>query len=1025
MIGRPVERRIWSRYLLPFAFPTCSRHFFAKKEFMGSMHCAPVLALLAGLFLIPAVGWAETTPIAHYHLKSDEGAVRDTAAPAELQSFAEGGPTLKASGAPKVMSHAPAIRSSAYTGSIKFEDANQCYAAPVHLARGENWVVEVWAYATHADDKGLHTVLANGDGGNGFLIAQSGAHWQLFVGGVGGSNLGQVKANTWTHLAIVRDRGITSAWIDGKKVANQLPAGGGGANNFSLGASAPGKEAFQGWISEARVSTFKPGQFAGATDFLVDTAQAKVLRDAERALVAKLIVALATSPGVQQVEAFDEHAYDKDWLVSAAKTPASVQVIPGKDNQTAQIMLTNGLVSRTFLVADGNLGCISLRRADKDIEFVRAIKPEARVCLNGHWVDIGGLVGALDQAFITPDWYYRLQSSGKSFRLVGLKVGPCVKPYEWKPKCNAPQDIPWPALGHRVTFEFAPPEDNAALDGLRIDLHYEIYDGIPVMMKTFALRNRTSKEFVVTRFEGEHLAVQPTNSKMMHVESDYSFALANFRDTSSGLGIHAGGGRAKFKDYYLGGGTTRFLRDPNWGSMATLNPAEDIFLDDIENTLLISTPPTGPNWTVKPGETFDAFRTFTILNDTTEDERRFLAQRRFYKTLAPQSNEHLFEVHAPSSHHIKHLGPLLDQMHEVGFEQLQAPEHPGSFNYADASPGNIAAMKTVCDYAKKYDIRVGAYQLMMASQGWGSRQDNFNCIDPVSKNPGSAFGQSACGASAWADMYYSNMWKVIDGAGMRAFKPDGPYHGDCCAATDHPHHQGLEDSQWAQWKWMCKILHEGQKRDLYLTIPDWYVLNGQTCTGMGYREATDNIDIGLQTLIYRQYIFDGTWHKTASMGWVNLNTEMLHGDMEQDLDRYERMFFTTMSSGAQVWVRGHRLYDGPKSKAMLIKWMTWYKKYRDLVQGDIIHLRRPDGRGLDYTLHVDPKNKRGLLLVFNPLKEPVTKTLTVPLYYTGLAGQARIREQESEAKSHPLDDQSQVKLQVTIPADGFSWYVIE
>ncbi|QDU27325.1 hypothetical protein ETAA8_24120 [Anatilimnocola aggregata] len=224
---------------------------------------------------------------------------------------------------------------------------------------------------------------------------------------------------------------------------------------------------------------------------------------------------------------------------------------------------------------------------------------------------------------------------------------------------------------------------------------------------------------------------------------------------------------------------------------------------------------------------------------------------------------------------------------------------------------------------------------------------------------------------------------------------------------------------------MCKILHEGQKRDLYLTIPDWYVLNGQTCTGMGYREATDNIDIGLQALIYRQYIFDGTWHKTASMGWVNLNTEMLHGDMEKDLDRYERMFFTMMSSGAQVWVRGHRLYDGPKSKAMLLKWMTWYKKHRDLVQGDIIHLRRPDGRSLDYTLHVDPKHKRGMLLVFNPLQHPVTKTLTVPLYYTGLTGQAHIHEQEGEAKPYPLDEQSQAKLPVTIPADGFSWYVIE
>lgn len=982
-------------------------------------------AFLAALLMAPTA-LAEATPIAHYHLKSDEGAIRDMAAPEALESHANGGPTLKAHGAPKVMSNAPAVRSSAYTGSIIFQNAGQCYAAPRNLVPGDNWVVEAWAYATQDNDKGIHTVLANGDGANGFLIIQSGDQWQLFIGGSGGTSLGKVKANTWTHLAIVRDRGTTSAWIGGEKVANQLPASGGGANNFSLGASAPGKEAFSGWISEARVSTFQPGRFEGPIDFLVDTAKAKVVRDTELAMTAKLITALATAPGVEKVDALNERAYAKDWLVSATKTPASVQVLPAKDNQTAQIMLTNGLVSRTFLVSDGNLGCISLRRADKDIEFVRAVKPEARVCLNGQWVDIGGLTGALDHGFITPDWYHRLHSSGQSFHLTGMKIGPCVKPYEWQPKCNAPKDIPWPALGNRVTFEFAPPEGNAALKGLRIDLHYEIYDGIPVMMKTFTLHNQSDKEVVVTKFEGEHLAVLPTNAKMMHVESDYSFALVNFRETSSGLGIHASGARAQFKEYYLGGGTTRFKRDPNWGSMATLNPAEDIFSEDIQNALLISTPPTGPNWTVKPDEIFDAFRTFTILNDTTEDERRSLAQRRFYKTLAPQSNEHLLEVHYPYPLEIKHLGPLLDRMHEVGFEQLQAPEHPHKFNYADTSPGNIAAMKVICDYAKKYNIRVGAYQLMMGSQGWGTREDNYNCIDPATKSPsGGAFGTSACGASAWADMYYNNMWKVIEETGMGAFKPDGPFHGDSCAATDHPHHKGLEDSQWAQWMWMCKVLREGQRRNLYLTIPDHYVLNGQTCTGMGYREATDNIDIGLQTLLYRQYIFDGTWYKTAGMGWVNLNSEMLHGGPEKDLDRYERMFFTLLSSGAQVWLRGYVLHDGPQSKAMLIKWITWYKKYRDLVQGDIIHLRRPDGRGLDYTLHVDPKNKRGMLLVFNPLKQPVTKTLSVPLYYTGLSGQARIREQEGEAKTHALDGQSQVNIEVAIPADGFSWYIIE
>ena len=985
------------------------------------------LTLTALLAIGALTAHADVQPLAHYNLQG-QGGIRDTAAPDSLKNRAENSklPDLVRQGAAKITTEsAPQARRQVYDSVIKFEADDQCYAVPQNLVNGDNFVIETWAYAAKADDGGLHVVVANGTGGSGFLICQNGKQWQVFVGGIGGTTLGAVEAGKWTHLAVVKSNGSTSGWLNGKKIT-PLPGVGGGAANFSIGASAPNKEPFRGWIAEVRYSTFQPGKFDPGADFLLDVTQTKAIHAAELAQRAKLVEEIVSVPGITKVSAFNESPAEKDWLISPPASKSSIQILPGEKNQSARIMLSNGIVSRTFLIADGNLGCISLRRSDKDIEFVRAIKPEVRVSINGNWVDVGGLTGAPDKAFITPEWFDRLESPANAFKLTGIAVGPCVKPYEWQPKCNAPADIAWPANGRRVTFQFAGPEGGPH-QGIGVAVHYEIYDGIPVLMKTFSLINKSGKELVVTKFEGEYLAVQPSTSRMLHVESDYSFGLANFRESSSGLGIHASGGRAGFKDYYLGGGTTRFVRDPDWGSMATLNPAEDIFLDDPENALLLSHPPTGPNWTVPTGESFDAFRTFEILNDTpTGTERAFLAQRRFYRTLAPQSNEKLLEVHAPHSRDIGTLGPLLDQMHEIGFEQLQAPEHPGSFNYADLAEANVNPMKTVCDYAKKYNIRVGAYQLVVASQGgWGA---DVNCIDPVSKTPGSAFGQSVCAASKWADMYYENMWKMFDLTGMGAYKPDGPYHGDPCASTTHAHHKGLEDSQWAQWKWQCKVLHEGQRRNLYLTIPDWYVLNGQTCTGMGYREATDNIDIVLQTVIYRQYIFDATFHKTAQMGWVNLNTEQLHGGMEKNLDKYERIFFTMLSSGAQVWVRGHRLYDGPQSKAMLLKWMSWYKKYFAIIHGDIIHLKRPDGRGLDYYLHVNSKpgaKEKGMLLVFNPTPVEVTKTLDIPLYYTGLTSTAKIRVEEGPVKEFTLDRECKVKLPVTIPANGYTWFIIE
>ena len=109
----------------------------------------------------------------------------------------------------------------------------------------------------------------------------------------------------------------------------------------------------------------------------------------------------------------------------------------------------------------------------------------------------------------------------------------------------------------------------------------------------------------MTKFEGEHLAVQPTVSRMLHVESDYSFALGQLHATQcSGLGIHIGGGSGQVQGLLPGRRHHPLHPRSRLGFDGHAQPAEDIFLDDPENALLLSRPPVGPNWTVKPGEAF-------------------------------------------------------------------------------------------------------------------------------------------------------------------------------------------------------------------------------------------------------------------------------------------------------------------------------------------------------------------------------------------------------------------------------------
>jgi hypothetical protein len=110
---------------------------------------------------------------------------------------------------------------------------------------------------------------------------------------------------------------------------------------------------------------------------------------------------------------------------------------------------------------------------------------------------------------------------------------------------------------------------------------------------------------------------------------------------------------------------------------------------------------------------------------------------------------------------------------------------------------------------------------------------------------------------------------------------------------------------------------------------------------------------------------------------------------------------------------------------MVRRWVDWFKAYRDILESDLIHGRRADARDLDWMLHVNPRlRQKGMLVVFNPLPQPVARTLRVNLYYTGLTTQARVREQGRRAKTFKLNRDCTIELPVQVSARGMNWFVI-
>jgi len=263
---------------------------------------------------------------------------------------------------------------------------------------------------------------------------------------------------------------------------------------------------------------------------------------------------------------------------------------------------------------------------------------------------------------------------------------------------------------------------------------------------------------------------------------------------------------------------------------------------------------------------------------------------------------------------------------------------------------------------------------------------------------------------------------------------DGSYPGDTCASTTHPGHKGLGDSQWTQWKTISDLYAWCRARAVYLNVPDWYYLEGANKDGMGYREADWSLPRERQVLIARQNIYDGTWEKTPSMGWMFVPLVEYQGGgaeatlepLKDHLSFYEQHLSSNLTAGVQACYRGPRLYDSPETRTMVKHWVSFYKQHRGILESDIIHLRRPDGRDYDAILHVNPAlREKGLAVIHNPLSEPLTRTIRLPLYYTGLTNSALLRVNGGVAQRVAIGGDYVTEVKVTIPADGMTWITVQ
>ncbi len=546
---------------------------------------------------------------------------------------------------------------------------------------------------------------------------------------------------------------------------------------------------------------------------------------------------------------------------------------------------------------------------------------------------------------------------------------------------------------------------------IRVSVHYELYDGVPVMSKWLTVHNGGDAEITVNRFSSEILAVVERDSWVtggqdapmpvpdsLHVETDFAFASFNHEDANWNV-VH-------------------WRSDPQYSTQVSYSRATPC--------LLVVEPTYGPAQVVKSGGTFESCRAFELVYDSTERERRSLSLRRMYRTIAPWVTENPLMHHLRNARDPQVVRNAIDQAAEVGFEMVIMSFRSG-FNMENESPEYLNAWKAVGDYAASKGIDVGGYSLLSSRNAGGSN----NVISPPGIRP--RHGKCPCPGSIWGQDYFRKLYKGYEANGHDILEHDGSYPGDLCTSTTHPGHKGIDDSRWNNWTIISDFYKWCRAKGIYLNIPDYYYLSGASKCGMGYRETNWSLPRAQQVIHTRQNIYDGTWNKTPSMGWMFVPLTQYHGGgaaatiepLDTHIDHYRRMIQSNLALGVQACYRGPRLYDTDRVRDMVKSEVDWFKQYRDILESDVIHGRRADGRDVDWMLHVNPALKdKGMLIVFNPLKEAVTRNLKVNLYYTGVTEKARVSLMGAEATTYPLARDYTIDLSVTIPAEGMVWYVI-
>lgn len=371
-----------------------------------------------------------------------------------------------------------------------------------------------------------------------------------------------------------------------------------------------------------------------------------------------------------------------DWLIAPIAQRSEIKSL----NNGKAIELNNGLIARRIQISP-NAATTSFKNLVTGEQFIRSVRPEARVVLNGKTYNVGGLYGQKEHAYLLEDWIPNFTSKNADFQYQRYEIGEVQPHFQWN--CQTWASNKKLPTGKHLKLFFT--SNTEGVKGIEIVVHYEIFDGIPVLSKWLSIENKSLNSLTINQVVHESLAMVEEESAVVgkpekmkkpqkiYIENNFAYNNA--------------------MRYELSDQATHWSIDSTYTSQVNYN---------FETPCVMEVYPfLGVGMDLKPNESYKSIRSYELILDSYDRERNGLARRKMYSTLFPWTTQNPIFMHLVSTDPVK-VKSVIDQCAETGYEMVILSFGSG-LNMEDASDANIKKFKELTDYAHSKGIKLGDF----------------------------------------------------------------------------------------------------------------------------------------------------------------------------------------------------------------------------------------------------------------------------------------------------------------------------